>query len=192
MSKQVLVPVADGCEEIEAITIIDLLRRAGAEVTVASCSLNNDIEIHAANGVVFKADCSIESCIQNVYHLIVLPGGMPGSENLRDCKYLRQMLQEQKERGDWYAAICAAPAIVLASYGLLNSVKATCYPSFIDKLEGAIPQPDQSVVVDQDKCVVTAQGPGSAFSFSLKLIDVLYGKDACGVIAKQTVADWVL
>lgn len=124
--------------------------------------------------------------------MIVLPGGMPGAENLRNCNYLKKMLQDQKKRGGWYAAMCAAPAIVLASHDLLNSVKATCYPSFIDKLKGAIPQADQSVVVDQNKCVVTAKGPGSSFSFALKLIEVLYGKDAYRIIAQETVADWVL
>ncbi len=192
MSRKVLVPIADGCEEIETVTIIDTLRRAGADVTVASCQPDGNLEIKASRGVFLKAECAIESCIENIYHLIVLPGGMPGSEHLRDCKHLTNMLIEQKKAERWYAAICAAPAVVLSHHGLLDNTRATCYPSFIDKLEGAMAQPGNLVVVDKSKHVVTAQGPANSFSFSFQLIDALYGKDAYRPIAKQLVADWAL
>ena len=192
MSRKVLVPVADGSEEIEAVTIIDTLRRAGAEVSVASCQPDGRLEITASRGVFLKADCAIESCIGKLYHLIAVPGGIKGSEQLRDNKYLTQLLTEQKKAHRWYAAICAAPAIVLSYHGLLDNTRATCYPSFIDKLEGAMAQPGHLVVVDQNKRVITAQGPANAFGFSFQLIDALYGKDAYRPIAKQTIADWAL
>ncbi|WP_263079680.1 DJ-1/PfpI family protein [Endozoicomonas sp. Mp262] len=192
MSKQVLVPIADGCEEIEAVTIIDTLRRAGARVTVASCQADGSMDITASRGVQLKAECHIESCGQALYQLIALPGGMPGAEHLRDCPHLTSLLKAQQKANRWYAAICASPAIVLSHHGLLDNVKATCYPSFLDELEGAMPQLGASVVVDQHKHVITAQGPGNAFSFSFKLIDMLYGKDTYRPIAKQLIADWAL
>ncbi len=192
MPRQVLVPVADGCEEIEAVTIIDTLRRAGASVTVASCQPNGHLTISASQDVKITADCHIESCTSQSFHLIALPGGMPGSANLRDCPLLIKMLQNQKAKHRWYAAICAAPAVVLSHHGLLDNVSATCYPSYLPELEGALAQPIASVVVDAKKRVITAQGPGSAMQFSFKLVNALYGNEAFRPIAKQMIADWAL
>ncbi|WP_153767531.1 DJ-1 family glyoxalase III [Endozoicomonas sp. OPT23] len=192
MPRQILVPVAHGCEEIEAVTIIDTLRRAGAQVTIAACTTDHSLEIEASRGIRFIADCHIEHCTENNYHLIALPGGMPGSAHLRDCQPLTELLARQQAAGRWYAAICAASAVVLAHHSLLDNVRATCYPSFFDQLEGALAQPGDPVVVDAKKKVITAQGPGCAMAFSLALIDAVYGKDAYRPIAKQMLADWAL
>ena len=192
MPRQVLVPIAPGCEETEAVTIIDTLRRAGAQVTVAACTQNDSLEVEASRGVKFVADCHIESCLSKNYHLIALPGGMPGAANLRDCKHLIQLLNQQQEAGRWYAAICAAPAVVLSHHSLLDNVRATCYPSFLDQMEGAQLRPGDHVVVDAKNKVITAQGPGNAMKFSFELIDALFGKDAYRPIAKQMIADWAI
>lgn len=192
MPRKVLVPIADGCEEIEAVTIIDTLRRASAEVTVASCQANGNLTITASRGTVITADTHIEACVNQPYHLIALPGGMPGAENLRECQHLTTLLQAQKASHKWYAAICAAPAVVLSHHGLLDNIHATCYPSFMDQLEGALPHPGDSVIVDEKNRVITAQGPGNALEFSFKLINALYGKDTYRPIAKQMIADWAL
>lgn len=192
MPRQVLVPIADGCEEIEAVTIIDTLRRAGTQVTVASCQTDGSLMITASRGVILHADCHISSQEESTFHLIAVPGGMPGAENLRDCPHLTKLLKTQQTAGKWYAAICAAPAVVLSTHGLLDNVRATCYPAFFEQLEGALVQPATPVVVDDKKRVITAQGPGSSLDFSFKLIDALYGKEAYRPIAKQMVAGWAL
>ncbi len=192
MYRQVLVPIVDGCEELEAVSIINSLRRAGAEVIIASCQQDGGLQVKASRDVVLVADTHISQCQNKAFHMIVLPGGMPGAENLRDCAVLKQLLLDQQQAGRWYAAICAAPAIVLSSFGLLDNVHATCYPSFMDQMEGALPKAGDTIVVDEKKRVITAQGPGSALGFSYKIIDALYGKDAYRPIAKEMIAHWAL
>ena len=192
MPKQVLIPIADGSEDIEVITIIDTLRRAGAQVAVASCNPDGGLTITASQKTKITADMHIDTCTEKQFHLIALPGGMPGAENLKSCKQLITLLHRQHKAGKWYAAICASPAVVLAHHCLLDNVQATCYPSFMEKMEGALPHPGSTVVVDNKKRVITGQGPGNAMGFSFKLIDALYGKDAFRPIAKQMIADWAL
>ena len=171
MSKKVLVPIADGSEEIEAVTIIDVLRRAGAEVCVASCAEAGRLQITASRGVVLVADTAIEQCQGHEYDLIAVPGGLAGSENLRDCAELTSLLRQQQAAGRLYAAICAAPQLVLAHHGLLDDKQATGHPGFQDKL----PQPraDERVVVDGN--CITSQAPGTALAFALTLVEQLYG-----------------
>lgn len=192
MPRQVLIPITDGSEEIEVVTIIDTLRRAGAQVTVASCKPDGNLSITASQKTLLTADTQIEACIGKQFHLIALPGGMPGAENLKTCETLISLLRDQQKAGKWYAAICASPAVVLSHHGLLDNAHATCYPSFMDQLEGALPHPGNTIVVDDKKRVITAQGPGNAMGFAFKLIDALYGKDTFRPIAKQMIADWAL
>lgn len=182
MSKQVLVPIADGTEELEAVCIIDVLRRAGATVTVASVG---NMQITASRGVKLVADKRISECVDNTYDLIVLPGGIPGAEHLRDSRELEMLLRQQQEQGRWYGAICASPAVVLQHHQLLGQTRATCYPSYMDKLENA-DAVDSRVVVDE-KCV-TSRGPGTALEFSLKLVELLYGEEKAKEIAEAMVA----
>ena len=110
MNQTVLVPVADGTEELEAVAIIDVLRRAGATVTVAS--VTGARQIPASCGVVIGADALIEACVQKAYDLVVLPGGIPGAEHLRDSAALVGILRRQRETKRLYGAICASPAVV--------------------------------------------------------------------------------
>lgn len=168
MSKKVLVPIADGSEEIEAVCLIDTLRRAGAEVTVASVGV---LQVTASRCVQFVADALLADCVSETYDCIALPGGMPGAEHLRDCEPLIAKLKEQKASGRLYAAICASPAVALKPHGLLEGVTATCYPSFRDQLDPAYASNDRVVV---DANCVTSQGPATAIAFALKLIELLY------------------
>jgi 4-methyl-5(b-hydroxyethyl)-thiazole monophosphate biosynthesis len=170
MSKMVLVPIADGTEELEAVTIIDVLRRAGAEVVVASVA--SGLQITASRKTKMVADVRIAECAGKTYDAIVLAGGMPGAEHLRDCAVLTELLRQQRQGGRVIAAICASPAIVLAHHHLLDGHKATCYPAFQAEL------PDRSaaakrVVVDGN--FITSQGPGTAMEFSLTLVEILFG-----------------
>jgi len=177
MAKKVLVPIADGTEEIEAVCIVDTLRRAGAEVTVASVS--GSLQITASRGVKIVADAFIAECSDKAYDLVVLPGGMPGATNLRDSKELAEILKHQQQQGRLYGAICASPAVVFEHHGLIGTHKATCYPSFAKELQNPA---DSPVVVDGT--LVTSQGPGTAIEFALKLVELLFDKAKTAEIAK--------
>ncbi len=167
MTQNVLVPIADGTEEIEAVCIIDTLRRAQTQVIVASVST---LQITASRGTHLVADTLITDCTQQTYDMIALPGGMPGATNLGACGALIALLQDQQQNQRWIAAICAAPAVVLQPHGLLKGVRATCYPAMLEQLER--PSHDR-VVIDQN--VITSQGPGVALEFALTLAEILHG-----------------
>lgn len=186
MVKQVLVPIADGSEEIEAVTIIDVLRRAGACVTVAGVGT---LQITASRGVKIVADKLISECVGETYDLIALPGGMPGAENLRNSKELIRLLEDQRTQNRWYAAICAAPAVVLAPLGGLAGRHATCHPNFSGQLGNAIVSTDRVVV---DGPCITSQGPGSALEFALTLVTILFGKKRAADVASPMVMRPVL
>jgi 4-methyl-5(b-hydroxyethyl)-thiazole monophosphate biosynthesis len=182
MGKKVLVPIADGIEEIEAVTIIDTLRRAESEVTVASVG---DLSITASRGVKITADTLLSDCMNETFDLIALPGGLPGAEHLRDCEDLIQLLKAQKSSGRLYAAICASPAVALHTHGLLDGKKATCYPSVLSDLTSAQAM-EEAVVVDAG--CITSQGPGTALEFALKLVELLFDKEKADTIAAAMLA----
>ncbi len=172
MQKTVLVPVADGTEELEAVAIIDVLRRAGATVTVAS--VTGARRITASRGVVILADALIGTCTEKDYDLVVLPGGIPGAEHLRDSADLICILKRQREKERLYGAICASPAVVLEHHGLLAGHQATCHPGFADQLTTRDRINDRVVM---DGNCLTSRGPGTAVEFALALVERLYGKD---------------
>jgi len=169
MAKKVLVPIADGSEEIEAVCIIDTLRRAGAEVTVASV---DQLQVTASRCVKLVADALIAGCASQSYDCIALPGGMPGAEHLRDSAPLIDLLRRQKLAGRLYAAICASPAVALRPHGLIDKTKATCFPALQGKLDPAYVSSERVVV---DGNCVTSQGPATAIAFALKLVELLFG-----------------
>jgi 4-methyl-5(b-hydroxyethyl)-thiazole monophosphate biosynthesis len=181
MSEKVLVCIADGIEELESVTVIDVLRRAGAEVTVASV---NEITITASRETKIQADKSIRDCVDEEFDLVVLPGGMPGAENLKKSADLQEILKNQAQKGNFYAAICASPAVVLAELGLLENKKATCYPAMKDKLPNWQNQP---VVIDGNS--ITSQGPATALEFALKLTELLFDKQKSSQIAKAMLVE---
>jgi 4-methyl-5(b-hydroxyethyl)-thiazole monophosphate biosynthesis len=181
MEKLILVAIADGTEEIEAVTCIDVLRRAGADVTVASVG---ELQVEASRGVKLVADTRIADCAGKQFDAIVLPGGMPGAEHLRDSSELTGLLKEQAEAGRLCAAICASPAVVLAHHGLLEGKKATCHPGFVSELADT-EAVEQRVVVD-GKCI-TSRGPGTAMEFALQLVETLYGADKRAEVAEPMV-----
>lgn len=182
-SKSVLVAIANSSEEIEAVVAIDVLRRAGARVVVAS--VEDGREVTCSRGVVLVADKLIGECADELFDAIVLPGGMPGAERLRDSVALTELLKKQGHRENaWTAAICAAPAVVLASQGMLDGKRATCHPNFVSKL------PDQSeaegrVVIDG--LTLTSRGPGTAFEFALQLVEKLFGREKMQQVAAPMV-----
>lgn len=176
MSAKVLVCIADGTEELEAVTIIDVLRRAEADVTVASV---NELTVTASRGAGLQADKVIGDCSDEEFDLVVLPGGKTGAENLRNSSQLSKILEQQRQEGKLYAAICASPAVVLAPKGLLEGKKATCYPAMKEKLDN---WQQQTVVVDGN--CITSQGPGTAIEFALKLVELLFDKTRADRVAE--------
>lgn len=181
MSKKVLVPIADGTEEIEAVCIIDVLRRAGASVTVASV---DELQVTASRGVKLVADKLITDCVDETYELVVLPGGMPGAEHLRDSKELETILRNQKQEERLYGAICASPAVVLQHHGLLDQRRATCHPNFVGELKNTDLVESRVAV---DGTCVTSRGPGTALEFALKLVEMLYGEEKAQEVAAPMV-----
>jgi 4-methyl-5(b-hydroxyethyl)-thiazole monophosphate biosynthesis len=184
MEKNIRVPISDGCEEVEAACIIDVLRRADADVTVASVG---NLQITASRGIKIIADRLISDCVNESFDLIVLPGGMPGAERLRDSKELTDLLTRQKQEGKLFAAICASPAIVLHHHGLLDDRKATAYPGMAEQLPNT--ESIESRVVVDGNCI-TSRGPGTAIEFSLKLVEVLYGEEMAKKIADAMLATY--
>lgn len=170
MTKSVLVPIAEGSEEIEAVVIIDVLRRAGADVTVASVTERS--EVRCSRGTRLVADAIIGDVAGREFDLIALPGGMPGAEGLRRSLPLAALLRAQAAAARPYAAICAAPAVVLQDLGLLTGRRATCHPDFFDRLDTPTRSEDRVVV---DGPVITSRGPGTALEFSLTLVERLFG-----------------
>jgi 4-methyl-5(b-hydroxyethyl)-thiazole monophosphate biosynthesis len=169
---RVLVPLAQGCEELEAITIIDLLRRAGIEVISAGLDAEN---ITASRGVKLIPDTDLESALKDDYDMIVLPGGLPGADHLDNDDRLKSTLKKMANDNKYIAAICAAPK-VLANAGVLAGKTATSYPGFLDDPGlSDITLSDEAVVRDGN--IITSRGPGTAMDFALELIEVLLGKD---------------
>ncbi|XP_021719216.1 protein DJ-1 homolog B-like [Chenopodium quinoa] len=178
-AKRVLVPIANGTEPMEAVITIDVLRRAGAEVTVAS--VEKGLQVDACHSVKIVADALINDCSQTVFDLISLPGGMPGASTLKDSATLKSMVEKQAADGRLHAAICAAPAVALGSWGLLKGLKATCYPSFMEQLSSSATAVESRV--QQDGTVVTSRGPGTAMEYSVTLVEQLYGKEKAEGVA---------
>jgi 4-methyl-5(b-hydroxyethyl)-thiazole monophosphate biosynthesis len=166
MSQTVLIPLAPGFEEIEAVTLIDVLRRAG--VQVSTCSLGSGLaeRVSGAHGIEIQADASLGEIRAENLRAIVLPGGLPGATNLQEDEVLRGLLQSVHRAQGLVAAICAAP-IVLGSAGLLEGLQATCYPGFEDGLIGAEVLTGAPVV--RAGRVWTSRGPGTAMEFALAL-----------------------
>ena len=165
----VLVPLAQGCEEIEAVTVIDILRRAG--VKVISVGLDEQ-PVQASRGVSLQPDATLASVIHQEFDMIVLPGGQPGTNNLKADARLISLLKKMSLQGKYLAAICAAPA-VLASAGLLDGKRATCFPTCLDEFPEVILQ---SSAVEIDGQIITSRGPGTAIDFALTLVEILVGK----------------
>jgi 4-methyl-5(b-hydroxyethyl)-thiazole monophosphate biosynthesis len=172
---KVLVPLAQGCEEIEAVTVIDILRRAG--ITVVSAGLDSQ-PVRASRGVMLVPDTTLDAVLNESFDMVVLPGGQPGTDNLNADKRIIALLQKMAQQGKHVAAICAAPS-VLASAGLLNGKKATSFPTCLDDFPNIDFQPDAVV---EDCNLITSRGPGTAMDFALALAERLVGKAKRGQV----------
>ena len=177
----VYVHLADGFEEIEAIAVVDILRRAGIDVKTVSVT-GTEI-VRGAHEISVSADIIFESADYQQCSMIVLPGGMPGTTNLAKHQGLAAQLTAFAEEGKWIAAICAAPS-VLGGLSLLDGKKATSYPGYQDQMPGA-DYVEEGVV--QHGKIITSRGPGTAIAFSLKLVELLKGSETSEKIRKAMI-----
>ena len=166
-----LVFLADGLEECEGLITVDLLRRAGVEVTTAS--IHDRTTIYSSHKITFEADCLASSLDTAAYDLVFLPGGLTGTKNLSESALVAETARKQKESGKLLAAICAAPS-VLGNLGLLAGKKATCYPGFDTQLIGAEYTAEP---VTEDGNIITGKGMGATIPFALHLIARLEGQE---------------
>jgi len=170
---RVLVPIATGFEEIEAVNIIDVLRRAGIEVIMGS--LDENLLVKGAHGIMMQADRSIDGITADDLDMIVLPGGWGGTNALAEDKYVQSLLKAMDGAGKNIGAICAAP-YALYTAGVLKE-GYTCYPSVEEQIKVAGYQGDKSAVV-QSGNVMTSRGPGTAICFGLAIVKKLVGDEA--------------
>ena len=177
---RVLVSVCTGSEEIETITPVDLLRRAGAEVVLAASGDN--LLLTLSRGIRIQADSLLSAVQPEDWDMIVVPGG-PGAHHLRDDQHFIDILKHQKQADRWIASICASPVVVLQTHGLLEGITATCYPALAQQLPGR----SEERVVTHGK-IITSQGAGTSVEFALQLVRVLFGEQKERELAASIVA----
>lgn len=180
---KVLVPLANGLEEIEAVTIIDVLRRGGQEVVTAS--VHDSVEVIGAHGISIRADALLADAVGEDYAAIVLPGGGEGTENLKRSGLLSERLRRQNEAGLLLCAICAAPTVLVEAGAARERLHMTCYPSCMMELD----RPYSNVPVVVDGNLITGQAPGSALIFALVVLQTLAGETVARRIARAMVTD---
>jgi 4-methyl-5(b-hydroxyethyl)-thiazole monophosphate biosynthesis len=179
--KRVLVPLAPGFEEIETVTVVDILRRAGARVTLAA---TKDGNLEGSRGIHVVPDILLEDVGIDEFDLVVLPGGQPGTSNLQKSERLRIILKTMNRKNKLIAAICAAP-LVLQSAGLLKDRITTSHPSVKDELTEAQYSEDRVVV---DGNLITSRGPGTAMEFAMQLVEILFDEDRLKTVNKGVMA----
>ena len=178
-AKRVLVPIADGTEEIEVVTVVDVLRRAGAEVVLAS--VEEEDRVVCSRGVKIEADCNIKAVTGRQgkdWDLIAIPGGLPGAERIRDSVRLHPALEKHWRAMRPLAMICATPAVLGEPKGFLEGVAATSNPAFIDEIGGSLEetQPYTEGRVVWDANIITSRGPGTALEWSLCCVEAIFGR----------------
>ena len=179
--KKIVVPLAEGFEEIEAVSIIDILRRAEFEVTIVS--ITKKMEVTGSHNIKIIADQLFENVNYNLIDMIVLPGGMPGATNLNNHTGLQEQILNFNKNGKQLGAICAAP-LVFGNLGILKNKDATCYPGFENQLEGANTTGKH---VELSNNIVTGKGAGVAINFALKIVEMFKGKEFADELAEKMI-----
>ncbi len=178
----VAVHLAEGFEEIEAIAIIDVLRRAGFELTTVSVSGNTVVT--GSHQIKIIADKLFETIDYETIDMIILPGGMPGSKNLNEHAGLREQILNFNEKGKFLGAICAAP-LVFGNLGILKNKKATCYPGYENQLHGAVVTGEKTEVSGN---IITGKGAGVAIEFALKIVETIKGEPFATELSHKIIA----
>ncbi|MCI9215603.1 DJ-1 family glyoxalase III [Lachnospiraceae bacterium 42-17] len=179
--KKVCVLLAEGFEEIEALTVVDLLRRA--RIYVDTAAVADEYMVRGSHGIAVQTEDLFSEVDFEDFDMLVLPGGLPGTTNLGDHSGVRKVIRDFAEKDKYIAAICAAPTL-LGSLGLLKGKRATCYPSMEKQISGAVLT---GAPVMSDGNIITGQGVGAAIEFALNLIAVLMGDEKAQEIAEAIV-----
>ena len=179
--EKIAVHLAEGFEEIEAVSIIDVLRRAGFEVKIVS--VTGQPEVSGSHGIRIIADQLFEDIDYKQIDMLVLPGGMPGARNLKEHIGLAEQIIGFNDSGKPLGAICAAP-MVFGNLGILKDIKATCYPGFEGEMHGAI---TTSSDVELSGSVITGKGAGVAIEFALKIVEMFRGEKTAGELAEKMI-----
>lgn len=179
--KQIAVILADGLEEIEAIAVIDVLRRAEFDVTTVS--ITEKPELTGSHQIKLLADKVFGDVSFELFDMIVLPGGMPGSRNLNEHAGLREQILNFHEQNKWLGAICAAP-LVFGNLGILKNKKATCYPGYENQLHGAVVTGEATEVAGK---IITGKGAGVAIQFALKIVEEIKGESFAAELARKMI-----
>ncbi|KAG8340078.1 putative DJ 1 PfpI family [Trypanosoma vivax] len=183
---KVLVPIADGTEDIELSCMTDILRRADFHVTVTSVMENPVVRL--SRGLTVTADSVIENESADAYDGVFLPGGLPGADHLGKSAHLKKILESTRANGKWYGAICASPIVAFGPLGMLEGIKTiTCYPAMKDKVPSPL-QWSADPVVRCGKCL-TSMGPGTAMAFGLAIVACLATKELASNVAKDLLVD---
>lgn len=179
--KKIAVHLAEGFEEIEAVSIIDVLRRADFDVTIVS--ITETLDVTGSHGIKLLADKIFRNADYELFDMIILPGGMPGAANLNEHLGLREQILNFNESKKLLAAICAAP-LVFGNLGILKNKKATCYPGYENQLHGAIATGENIEVTEN---IITGKGAGVAIDFALKIVEILKGKKFSEELGKKMI-----
>ena len=179
---RVCLHLADGFEEIEAISVADILRRAA--IPVQMVSIMGKKEVMGAHNIGVITDVLFENVDYSNVDMMILPGGGRGTQNMAEHSGLTEQLTKQAMDGKWIAAICAAPT-VLGKLGLLAGKAAACYPGCESELTGAIVSVSPSVIVDGK--IITSRGPGTSFDFALKIVEILKGAEVTNSLKEQMI-----
>ena len=181
--KKIAIHLAEGFEEIEAVSIIDVLRRAGFDVEIVS--ITGNLEVTGSHQIKITADQLFEDTDYSKIDMLVLPGGMPGAKNLKEHIGLAEQIINFNDNGKPLGAICAAP-LVLGNLGILKDIKATCYPGFEGELHGAIVTEND---VELAGTVITGKGAGVAIDFALKIVEMFKGKEEANELARKMILE---
>lgn len=182
MAKKALIILAEGFEEIEAVTVIDVLRRAGISVTVAGLSA---LQVKASRGVVIVAEKKLDEVAED-FDALILPGGSTGAANLAASKELGSLIKSMDRDNKIIAAICAAPSVVLEPLGILKGRSVTGYPGMTENFGKDTKYKEDSVVVDGN--IITSRGPATALLFALAIVEKLAGKEVSEKVKRATLA----
>lgn len=185
MNKKAVIVLATGFEEIEAVTVIDILRRANIDITIASLD-EIEINVTGSHNITIQTDTAL-SKIKPDFDMLILPGGMPGALHLANSKPLISLIKKSSEKNILIAAICASPAVVLAPIGILDNKSATCYPGMQNEFNETTKYKDEPVVIDGN--IITSQGPATAMEFAFKIVEKLAGLETAKTVRKHALFD---
>jgi 4-methyl-5(b-hydroxyethyl)-thiazole monophosphate biosynthesis len=183
MAKKAVILLATGFEEIEAVTVIDVLRRAGIEIIIAGLE---DSEVTGSHGITVLADKKIDD-LKSDFDAMIIPGGLPGAMHLHNSSEVNDFIKTMNSKGALIAGICAAPAVVLAPLGILDNKTATCYPGDQADFGKSTSYKNEAVVVDGN--IITSQGPGTSMEFAFSIVEKLIGSETVKKLKKHALVD---